>query len=172
MPKSANQMLRLIREPCRNSRKHHNLPTTLIQPVRWRRGHGRLLLSSQQCLHEKGGISAAFLQVLALRLLHPSSSLACDGTCTSWTGRVALVREWKMTSLPPCFWSSVRSPHSPLASLMLFSRRTHGLWHKKFLELSSSFVLICSCHSCLQVDWSLCGQLAVVSQRRCQPYFC
>lgn len=158
-------MLRLIREPCGNGRKHHNRPTTLLRPVSRRRGCGSLLLSSRQRLREKGSISAAFLQPLARRLVHPSSSPARDGACTSWMGRAALVREWKMTSLPPCFWSSVGSPLSPLAPLVLFSCTTHGLWRTRFLELSSGFVSICSFHSCLQVDRSLCG-------RRCQPYFC
>lgn len=165
-------MLRLIREPCRNSRKHRNLPTVLLRPVRRWCGRGSLLLSSRQRSHEKGSISAAFLQPLARRLVHPSSSPARDSMCTSWMGHVALMTEWKMTSLPPCFWSSVGNSRSPLAPLVLFSCTTHSLWRKWFLELSSRFVLICSFHSCLQVDRSLCGQLAVVNQRRCQPYFC
>ena len=85
---------------------------------------------------------------------------------------MVLMREWKMTSLLPCFWSSVGSPCSPSAPLVPFSHITHSLWRKWSLELSSGFVSICSFHSCLQVDRSLCGQQAVVNQRRCQPYFC
>lgn len=144
MPKSADQMLRLIREPCRSDR---NLPTALLRPVRRQCGHGSTLLSSRQRSHEKHGILAAFLQLLVRSLVHPSSSPPRDGAHTSWTGCVALVREWKMTSLLPCFWSSVGSPRSPLAPPTPFSCATHGLQRKCFLELSSGFISTCSFHA-------------------------
>lgn len=172
MLKSTNQMLMPIREPCRNGRKCHNLPTALLRPVRRWCGCGSSLLSSQRRSHEKGSILAVFLQLLARRLVHPSSSPAHDSTHTSRMGRVALMWEWKMTSLLPCFWSSMGSPCSPSAPLVLFSCATHGLWRKLFLELSCGYVSIRSFRSCLQVDQSLCRQQAVVNRRRCQPYFC
>lgn len=172
MLKSTNQMLMLIREPCRNGRKCRNLPTTLLRPVRRWCGCGSSLLSSQRCSHEKGSILVVFLQPLAHRLVHPSSSPARDSTHTSRMGCMALMREWKKTSLLPCFWSNVGSPCSLSAPLVLFSCATHDLWRKLFLELSCGYVSIRSFRSCLQVDRSLCGQQAVFNRRRCQHYFC
>jgi len=161
MLESASQMLKLIREPCRNGRKHRHLPTTLLRPVRRQHGGGSLPLSSQRRSREKGSVSAAFVQPLARRLAHPSPARL----------PAAHVRGWKMTSSPPCFQSCVGSPRSPSAAPVLFSRATHSLQRKWFLELSGGFVSIRSFQSCPQVDPSLCSQQAVVNQR-CQPYSC
>lgn len=77
MLNSTNQMLKMIREACRNVRKCCTIPTTLLRTVR----HWSLLLSSQLHLYEKGGMPAVFLQLLAGRLAHFASSPSHNGKC-------------------------------------------------------------------------------------------
>lgn len=129
------------------------VPFLLLSPDLW-----SLLLSYQLHSYEKGSIPVVLLQLLAGRLAHSASSPSHDGTCTSWTGCTALVREWNMTSLLPFFQTSVGSSCSSLTFPPLFSHTTHSLWCEWLLELSGSFVWITSFQSCLQVDQSHCGQ--------------
>lgn len=130
---------------CKNARKCCTVPTTVLRPVR----HWSLLLSYQLHPYEQCSTPAVVPQLLAGRLAHSASSPSHDGTHTSWMGCMVLVREWKITSLLPCFQTRVGSPCCSLTSPTLLSHTTQCCeW---LLELSGSFLLISSFQSCLQV---------------------
>lgn len=162
---SANQMLKMIREACRNVRKCCVPFPPLSSDLR----HWSLVLSYQLHSYEKGSTPAVFPQLLAGRLAHSASSPSHNGTCTSWMGCMTLVREWKMTSLLPCFQTRVISPCCSLTSSVLLSHATQ--WHGWLPEFSGIFLLISSFQSCLQVISPSVDKQAAVNQRRCQPYF-